>query len=117
MLVIRKEKAEELKKSEQSGQIYNFLLQYCQKLKLRASIDRNLIQANLMAQKLNAEAIFAPKREAVAQASVRPQNIIRFLEKALKAIKSQKQTMNQEKEAMDPIALIQMEFMEKFISA
>lgn len=49
MLIIRKEKAEELKKSEQSGQVYNFLLAYCTKLKLKASIDRNLIQAKLLA--------------------------------------------------------------------
>ena len=33
-LIIKKEKAEESKKSEQSGQLYNILLSYVQKLKL-----------------------------------------------------------------------------------
>jgi hypothetical protein len=56
--VIKKEKAEEMKKSEQSGQLYNFLIQYCQKLKLKASIDRNLLQARLLSSKLNAESVF-----------------------------------------------------------
>ena len=87
-LVIRKEKAEESKKSEQSGQLYNFLIQYCVKLKLKASIDRNLLQAKIMTSKLNAESIFASKMEKVHSLGVRPQNIVRFYEKALKAIKS-----------------------------
>ena len=52
-IVIKKEKAEELKKSEQSGNLYNILLQYTQKLKLKASIDRNLLQAKMLSQKLN----------------------------------------------------------------
>ena len=42
-LVIRKEKAEESKKSEQTGQLYNVLLQYISRLKLKATIDRNLL--------------------------------------------------------------------------
>ena len=43
--VIKKEKAEESKKSEQSGQLYNILIIYTQKLKIKASVDRNLLQA------------------------------------------------------------------------
>ena len=35
-LVIRKEKVEESKKSEQSGSLFNLLLHYTQKLKLKA---------------------------------------------------------------------------------
>ena len=42
-LVIKKEKAEESKKSEQSGQLYNILLSYVQKLKLSSALERNLI--------------------------------------------------------------------------
>ena len=82
---------------------------------MRASIDRNLIQARVLAGKLNAEAIFAPKMGAVA--SVRPQNIIRFFEKASKAIKSQKLGMSGDKDSIDPIGMLQMEFMEKYINA
>lgn len=43
--VIKKEKAEESKKSEQSGQLYNILIIYTQRLKIKASVDRNLLQA------------------------------------------------------------------------
>ena len=42
-IVIRKEKAEEMKKSEQSGQVFNVLLQYCAKLKMRATLERNML--------------------------------------------------------------------------
>lgn len=42
-LVIKKEKAEESKKSEQSGQLYNILLSYVQKLKLQSAVERNLL--------------------------------------------------------------------------
>ena len=43
LLVIKKEKAEESKKSEQSGQVFNILVQYIQRLKLKMSVDRNLL--------------------------------------------------------------------------
>lgn len=42
-LVIKKEKAEESKKSEQGGQLYNVLLSYVQKLKVQAGVERNLL--------------------------------------------------------------------------
>lgn len=42
-MVIKKEKAEESKKSEQSGQLYNILLSYVQKLKLQSALERNLL--------------------------------------------------------------------------
>ena len=42
-LVIKKEKTEESKKSEQSGQLYNILLSYVQKLKLQSAVERNLL--------------------------------------------------------------------------
>lgn len=116
--MIRKEKAEELKKSEQSGQLYNYLLAYCQRLKMKASIDRNLIQARLLSAKLKVETLFQQgNKHTLHNQSVRPQNIIRFYEKALKAIKSQKQQMNQDKESLDPLSLMQFEFTEKYINA
>ena len=42
-LVIKKEKAEESKRSEASGQMYNSLLAYVQKLKMQGAVERNLL--------------------------------------------------------------------------
>lgn len=84
ILVIKKDKAEESKKSEQSGQVYNYLIAYCNKLKNKASVDRNLLQARILANKLSIEHVFQSKLGS----SIRPQNIIRFFEKAMKAIKA-----------------------------
>ena len=47
--------------------------------------------------------------------SVRPQNIIRFFEKSMKSMHSQKQSMAQEKESAEPMALMHQEFLEKYI--
>ena len=52
-MVIKKEKAEESKKSEQSGQLYNILLSYVQRLKLQSALERNLIQAKSLAKKIS----------------------------------------------------------------
>lgn len=54
-LVIRKEKAEESKKSEQSGQLYNILLSYVQRLKLQSALERNMLQAKSLAKKISGE--------------------------------------------------------------
>lgn len=43
--------------------------------------------------------------------SVRPQNIVRFYEKA---IKGQKQLVGMEKDVLDPLAALQNEFFEKY---
>lgn len=51
-LVIKKEKAEESKKSEQSGQLYNVLLGYVQKLKLQSALERNILQARNLGKKI-----------------------------------------------------------------
>lgn len=51
-LVIKKEKAEESKKSEQSGQLYNVLLGYVQKLKLSSALERNILQARNLGKKI-----------------------------------------------------------------
>ena len=109
-IVIKKEKAEELKKSEQSGNLYNILLQYTQKLKLKASIDRNLLQAKMLSQKLNIQALFTQGHKE-NQGTIRPQNIVRFYEKALKSMRSQKQLFSGDS---DPLALLQTEFEENY---
>lgn len=87
------------------------LLQYTQRLKSKASIDRNLLLAQMAASKMNLQAIFSLKQES--QNTVRPQNIVRFLEKALKGMRSQKQ----QAENVDPIALLQQDFLEKYVNA
>lgn len=86
--VVKKEKLEESKKSEQSSQLYNLLYSYCQKLKLRSSIDRNEMQAKQLSQKINLPTIFT-------EVSGSAKNVIRLIEKA---IKSQKQLLTLEKD-------------------
>jgi hypothetical protein len=57
--VIRKEKAEESKRSEASGQLYNILINYVQKMKLAISIDRNLMQAKIISEKVDSSILFS----------------------------------------------------------
>lgn len=83
-IVIKKEKSEESKKSETSGQLYNVLLQYTSRLKMKAMIDRNLLQAKLLSNKLSPSNLF---EKTGMVTNIRPQNIIRFYEKALKSLK------------------------------
>lgn len=122
--VIKKEKAEESKTSEQSGQLYNILIIYTQRLKIKASVDRNLLQAKQLQHKFSVDLLFIPKSQQDHQTNIRAQNVIRFYEKAIKA---QKQLMNIEKEihvqgpssdgassSLDPLALLQSEFQEKY---
>ena len=70
LFVIKKEKAEESKRNEQSGQVFNILIQYITRLKQKASVDRNLLQARLLAQKLDADQLFNPTKQLTA--AVRP---------------------------------------------
>jgi len=53
--IIKKEKAEESKNSEQSGQLYNILIIYTQRLKIKASVDRNLLQAKQLSLKFSVD--------------------------------------------------------------
>ena len=96
LLVIRKEKVEETKKSEQSGQVFNILIQYISRMKLKAQIDRNLLLAKKLSSKFDATLLFKGDQEAK---SVRTQNIVRFFEKAMK---TQKQLNAIEKDSLDP---------------
>ena len=93
------------------------MIQYISRLKLKATIDRNLLQARLLSSKLNAEAIFAQKvgGKHDQTISVRPQNIVRFYEKAIKAMKQQ--SANSEKDGLDPMAVLQSEMEEKYSEA
>lgn len=38
--------------------MFNILLQYTSKLKIKSSIDRNLIQAQMLAKQLNVKSLF-----------------------------------------------------------
>jgi hypothetical protein len=91
-LIIKKEKAEESKKSEQSGQLYNILISYVQKLKQQSSIERNLLQAKTLAAKIQLETLFSNVK---LKSELRPQNVVRFYEKVLKA---QRSIINMEKD-------------------
>jgi hypothetical protein len=92
IIVIKKEKAEESKKNEQSGQLYNILISYIQKIKLQSSVDRNVLQATTLAKKISLDLLFSNTK---LQSELRPQNIVRFIEKALKA---QRSIVNMEKD-------------------
>ena len=119
-LVIKKEKVEESKKSDASGQFYNILLSYVQKLKLQVMIDRNVLQAQHLASKMDIDMLLKQvgsnskeaKMTLAGQQQVRPQNIVRFIEKALKA---QRSVANAEKEAKDTLKLIENQFTEMYM--
>ena len=69
-----------------------------------------------MANKFNVEQIFAQKTGSHAVAvSVRPQNIVRFYEKAIKAMKSQ--SAASEKDGTDPMAILEGEMQERYSDA
>lgn len=110
-LVIKKEKAEESKRSEATGQLYNVLLNYIQQQKLLASVERNILQANSLSSKIKPEQIFA---QVKLKSENRPQNVVRFYEKALKAHRS---IMNMEKDIADPLRHTEYDFYDKLYSA
>ena len=82
--LITKEKKEESKLSEASGMLFNVLLNYVQKLKMEVAKKRNLLQAYDLAACIKIDQIFSSRHEKL-KSELRPQNIVRFIEKALKA--------------------------------
>ena len=88
--------------------MYNILLSYVQKLKLQGSIERNLLQAKTLAKRINLETLFSNNK---LKSELRPQNVVRFIEKALKA---QRSIVNMEKESLDPFKQLEYDFIEKF---
>ena len=75
-------------RSEASGQLYNSLLAHVQLMKLNSSKERNMLQAETLARQLDMDVLlgsgFGNKKEKLTREQ-KPQNIIRFIEKALKA--------------------------------
>ena len=86
--LITKEKKEEQMRSDASGQLYNSLLAHVTFMKLTNTKERNLLQAETLARQLDMDVLlgsgFGNKKEKLNKEQ-KPQNIIRFIEKALKA--------------------------------
>ena len=76
-----------------------------------ASIERNILQANSLGGKINPEQIFS---QVKLKSENRPQNVVRFYEKALKAHRS---IINMEKDTADPLRQTESEFYDKLYQA
>ena len=94
-----------MKKNEASAQLMNMLVQYVARLKFISQIERNLIQAQAGAKDLDLASLFD------GRASFKPQNTIRFIEKALKA---QRGLSKLEKDVAD--RLLTNEFSELYLT-
>ena len=84
LTIVQKEKQEEQKKSDTSSSLYNTLIQAVNKTKMTISKERNLTQAMLLAEKIDMEILLNAKQDKLIK-ELKPQNVIRFIEKALKA--------------------------------
>lgn len=88
-LLVTKIKKEEQSRSEASGSFYNTIAQKLLLDKTDATYQRNLLQAHLIASQIDLnDGIFSPIEKKGLSKDSRPQNVIRFLEKALKASRS-----------------------------
>ena len=65
------------------------------------------MQARTLSKKINLETLFSVHK---LQSELRPQNIVRFYEKVLKA---QRSIMNMEKDQMDPYKQLEYEFFDR----
>ena len=81
-------------------------------MKLQSSIDRNLLQARTLAKRIKIETLFSSKSKLKME--LRPQNIVRFIEKALKGYR---QILVLEKDLLDPMKSLEYEFYEKYYGA
>lgn len=99
--LIKKEKKEEARRSDASGALYNTLLNYVEFLQRQTTVQRTTLQAKILQQNVN------------AMNPVGTQNIVRLYEKALK---SQRQLSNLEKDAKDPQRVLKNEFLELYFT-
>jgi len=51
-------------------------------MKLQSSIERNLLQAKVLSKRIDLDSLFS---NAKLKTELKPQNIVRFIEKVLKA--------------------------------
>ena len=84
LTIVQKEKQEEQKKSDTSSSLYNTLIQAVNKTKLAISRERNLAQAKSLAEKIDMAVLFDARQDKLVK-ELKPQNVIRFIEKALKS--------------------------------
>ena len=81
---IQKEKKEEQRRSDTSSSLYNTLIQSVNKTKMTITKERNLIQAELLASKIDLDVLLNARHDKLTK-ELKPHNVIRFIEKALKA--------------------------------
>lgn len=94
-VIIKKENAEETKKSEASGTLFNLLLAYVNKIKNTSILERCLLKAFAYAENIPLSQVFTKQKLRAAQ---RPQIVMKLFDKALKALK----TISQEKGSLEP---------------
>ena len=83
-----------------------------QRLKIQGGIDRNLLQAHTLAKRIQLKSLFSSHSKL--QSELRPQNIVRFIEKALKGYRA---ILTLEKDSLDPIKQLEFEFYERYYQA
>lgn len=108
IVIIQKEKSEEIKKSEASGTLYNLLLGYVGSIKSLSILERCLLKAFAYAENIPLAQVFTKQK---LRASQRPQIVMKLFDKALKSLK----TLTQERGVMDPVKLAEYNIKEMVI--
>jgi hypothetical protein len=108
VVIIQKEKAEETKKSEASGTLYNLLLAYVSKIKNTSILERCLLKAFAYAENIPLAQLFTKQKLRAAQ---RPQIVMKLFDKALKALK----TISQDRGSMDQAKILEFNQREMII--
>lgn len=97
-MIIQKEKAEETKRNEASGALYNLLLSYVNKIKQTSILERCLLKAFAFAKDLPLDQIF---RKQKVKGNGRPSVIMKLFDKAERAL----ETIYQDKATFDSVKL------------
>lgn len=108
IVVIQKEKAEETKKSEAAGTLYNLLLGYVNSIKNTHILERCLLKAFANAENIPLAQVFTKQKLKAAQ---RPQMVMKLFDKALRALKK----ISQENESLSPEKLNEFQHREMII--
>ncbi|CAI2361175.1 unnamed protein product [Moneuplotes crassus] len=108
IVVIQKEKGEEIKKSEASGTLYNLLLGYVNSIKNNSILERCLLKAFANAENIPLAQVFTKQKLKAAQ---RPQLVMKLFDKALRALKK----ISQENDALSPDKLNEYQHREMII--
>ena len=108
IVIIQKEKSEEIKKSEASGTLYNLLIGYVGSIKSLSILERCLLKAFAYAENIPLAQVFTKQK---LRASQRPQIVMKLFDKALKSLKN----LSQERGIMDPVKLSEYSLKEMII--